>query len=284
MTDDLVLASRAFEKAAGARMPSSRSCGIYGRALKAALRKIFQKVDVIGSDEISGFFNRAAAVSPMPLASLSELSQSIPETMMLRLSRGVDESMRPLGLVARDNSAESPARQFERLAATLKQSGSRELAILDDVIFSGGSLLQVAAELSGSGLRVRRAYAVAAIAGGAARLNENGIETVSARLYPSVIDEICARDIVPGVYSGGRTCRMADGTIRSVPYLSAYGGDSERWASIPADQSAAFSEACERVARQYWREASRLNGRIIGDRELNRPLLRGSITALQSAP
>lgn len=145
------------------------------------------------------------------------------------------------------------------------------ITLLDDVIFSGEGAVDLANRLRAVGRPVAKIIAGIGIQEGINRLQELGIEVECVRTYEEVIDEVCQRDFLAGVPMSGRTVFGENGNNWSAPYFLPY-GNPENWASIPADQCAAFSRFCMQQSVDLWSEVEAASGRLVPAAALPRTL------------
>jgi hypothetical protein len=123
----------------------------------------------------------------------------------------------------------------------LKKRGLTQVALVDDVIFTGDLLERVSGVLENMGIEVPLIYAGIGIGEGIDKLSANGRKVLCVREYPEVIDEICERDFYPGVPLSGRLVGESDNT--GAPYILPFGNPVE-WASIPSESQVSFSRFC----------------------------------------
>lgn len=294
ISNDIASASRAFERFAGVKCPSDKTCAIYGDELKKVLRAIFPSVDVVPDKEMRDFYKSVARRSVEPLVSM--YSSSLPGiTRELQTSRGVDENLQSIGIIPRHKDVLPRDQQIKNICSNLTVSYDgapfecppfsktfNTVSLIDDVLFTGGSVLEAQKAFAAQGVSINKVYVPIAIRKGVERVRKAGIEVEFARIYDEVVDEICGRDISPGLFEGGRTCRTSKGDYFSIPYLQSYGGNPEKWASIPKDRISEFDRGCEEIAAAWWQATAKLTGRLVQDNEIGRPLLKGSVVTLQT--
>lgn len=183
------------------------------------------------------------------------------------VTRAVDPNLRSIGTTRRPHAPPIP----QQLDYIVANSGS-ELTLVDDVIFSGDAIVDVAGMFERRGAHVSTVLAAVAIGEGRQKIEARGIEVVSVVDYEDVKDEICERDFLPGVPYAGRTVYTADERHYAAPYVLPF-GDPERWASIQSCEAARkLSVYCIEQAIQLWTLTQRLNNVAISHREVPRPL------------
>lgn len=115
--------------------------------------------------------------------------------------------------------------QLDRLGERYE---GQDVALLDDVLFTGSMVGWVRGELARRGVGAPLLLCGIAIGDGQELLAGLGIETRSVRYYQTVTDQLCERDFtyLPG--SG----RKVIGQEQSVPYFDPESGKPGEWASI----------------------------------------------------
>ena len=156
-------------------------------------------------------------------------------------------------------------KQVRRLAAALP---GRTVTLADDSVFSGGTLLAVAALFTGEGVAVTRALCGAATADGTRHLAAQGIDVESVVELGDVLDNVSQRDFVAGVPMSGRTVPAAK-RHRGAPYMLPF-GKPVAWASIPPAHQLAFSIACLRQSIRLWEAVEAASGREAPSRALDK--------------
>lgn len=139
----------------------------------------------------------------------------------------------------------------DQLNQIIANSGD-ELTLVDDVIFSGDAIVDVAEMLEARGAKVSTVLAAVAIGEGRRKIEGRGIEVVAVVDYESVKDEVCERDFLAGIPYSGRTVYTADERHYSAPYFSPF-GDAEHWASIDnAHAARKLSSYCLDRSIELW--------------------------------
>jgi len=232
--------------------------------MKRELERIFgaNNVDVIRAEVIASGLQRLTEDLALPLVSL-ERSYHDDAAHHLHVNRTVDEQLTDRGISHRFGS-EPLERQVEDIA----QSGAKEVALVDDVIFSGQGLLSMIQLLALSGVRVPIVVAGVAIGKGKGRLESHGLEVRHVVYYSEVIDEVCERDFCPGVPLSGRSLHGARRDI-GVPYIKPF-GQPALWASIPASQETVFSRHCLNITGDLWEAIGQESGRGVRCCDLER--------------
>lgn len=152
----------------------------------------------------------------------------------------------------------------------IKKAGIQQIALVDDVIFTGDLTLRTAEVFKSIGIDVPKIYAGVGIGEGIKKLSLAGISVDCVKQYDEVIDEVCERDFYPGVpYSG----RLVDpmGNI-GAPYILPF-GDPASWASIPSESQESFSRFCINQTINLFSEIERISGSLVQCCHLDRQIV-----------
>ena len=229
------------------------------------MRGIFPSFELVSEEEICRGLADLVAKRDLPVISLDRVY--FRSELNLEITRLVDRRGEDCGLGHR---AGSPTifRQIKNLQ--LQMRGLQEVALVDDVIFTGALLERIINLLSRINVRVPLICAGIGIAEGINRINGTKREIRCVRTYEEVIDEVCERDFYPGVPLSGRL--LVGGENIGVPYLLPF-GNPESWASIPPEQTATFSKFCLHQTISLFDEIERRSGRVVLCRDLGRKVL-----------
>lgn len=225
--------------------------------------RVFSNFELVSEDEISRGLAGLVAESDLPVVSLDRVY--FESELNLEVARLVDENGKDRGLGHRSGTLPL-AQQIRKL----QMSGVREVAVVDDVIFTGVLLERVIELFSRIRIRVPLICAGIGIAEGINRINGTKREIRCVRTYEEVVDEVCERDFYPGVPLSGRLL-VGDDNI-GVPYLLPF-GKPESWASIPSEQTMDFSRFCLHQTATLFDEIERHSGRSILCRDLGRKVV-----------
>lgn len=155
--------------------------------------------------------------------------------------------------------------QIAQVAGALRAAGHRRLLLVDEGVFSGGSVGRVAEELTREGLDV------VGIAVGFHRVQPHvtfPVPLAAGAALPQAecLDWICERDFFPGVPLSGRTLGfLQNGEPVPHPdniglsYLAGF-GDVVEWASIPAGEGWAFTRSCLHLTIELFEALARARG------------------------
>lgn len=160
----------------------------------------------------------------------------------------------------------APDEMVSGIARHLKANGYNRIAMADDVIFSGGSVVTIAQNFERQNILVTDIISCVAIEGGMRALANSGIHTDSIYQYPNVLDQVCERDFFVGMSQAG-VLMMADGSLKKCPYLMPYGDPMKR-ASIPAHLAMDVSHDLLQLSADLWTGLEDLNSKKIYGRDL----------------
>ena len=195
-----------------------------------------------------------------PLVALDTLYCS--SGLRLEICRITDSSGEVAGLTNRPGALPIPE-QIKRI----KANGIREITLGDDVIFSGGLVLDIIAQLKRFDIIVKNVCACVGIKDGIDKIAQVVEHVDCAYLYDEVIDEVCERDFYPGIPLSGRLLEGSDNV--GMPYIYPF-GDPVKWASIPVDKAPAFSRLCLGLTIEIFQEIERLSKRPVLYRDVPR--------------
>jgi len=237
--------------------------------MNSVLSEYFGVTEVIPENVLQQGLQRFLAESKLPVVSLDRTYVRPTDKLLgyLDATRTVDKNLQNTGLGSRA-AALSLQRQIGKLA--MLANGS-PIALLDDVIFEGKTMLDLIQQFRRQGVAVDRVYSGITIQEGQKLLERNGIEVQSVvDPYLQVIDEICERDFRVGVPLSGRTV-VSDGQTTGAPYLLPF-GKPEQWASIPADKAVEFSLFCLAQSLSLWTRIETESQRDVSPQSLAKPV------------
>lgn len=276
VTDDLRLVVDKFRDAKGLYPPSAQAMQEASAAIRDTLKTIFDAVDIISAEEISNFLIEQAAKADLPVISMSTLVPRELTAGELSMSRSValtrngkGPRFQSMGAQPRYRHNPPVQEQFNRVSG---MKPGPEVAIIDDVVFTGGTIVNAVDALAKRGIAVKKIIANVAMTAAINRLSMLGIETVADRVYEDVIDEVCARDFLVGMPEGGRNVLLPDGQHACAPYIQPF-GDTGNWASIPEDARENFSRRMLETSHAFWSEMENANGQRLGIDHFIKPLV-----------
>ncbi len=193
-----------WSKDTGYSLPSSDYLLGMARDLENVLSGYFNGIVVmVEEEEIRGGLEKMVASSNYPVYSLDRayIDGRMKVAGFIDITRAVDEDLQSIGLFPRPGypSIDHQLRQIAR-------SGNSEIALVDDVIFSGKDLIEtICPRLQKLGSKVVKIYAGIGVGTGVELLRDNGFDVQCVREFPVVIDEVCERDFFAGIPMSGRT-------------------------------------------------------------------------------
>jgi len=230
--------------------------------ITASLQEIYQDVERIPSSRMSLFLQKGITATEAPIISLVPLmnNSDYPNAQIetIESSRTVKPVVQQNGLIAfedvgsmpRHSNAPALKEQFKTAANNIDGAASH-VHLVDDVVFTGGTIITLSQQLAEQGITLDTVIANVAIQEGIDRLKQHRITVEADLVYTKVIDEVCMRDFIVGAPAGGRNLLMDDGSYASVPYLSPF-GMAESWGSIKAGHVSEFSKACLEASLNIW--------------------------------
>ncbi|MBU6447446.1 phosphoribosyltransferase [Patescibacteria group bacterium] len=223
------------------------------------LRRIFGKVEYVDGEELREGLHELVQNHGVAPISLDYAYYRTRDS--LKLSRHVDSRNRDIDIAARYGS-KPLSDQIGDL-----QFNEGDVALVDDVIYTGDLVLRLAETLKEAGLRVTHAFAGVGVGAGTNRIRQTGIHVACVREYLNVIDEVCERDFFPGVPYSGRSLVNSENV--GIPYLLPWGLPG-RWASIPKKYQIDFSATRILDSRDLYREIERISGKPVTMNQLGR--------------
>jgi len=188
-------------------------------------------------------YGRESLVEDCGLSTISLDGFCYCDGQVFDITRWVDEAGNDCGLGHRKNVP------LDEQLRVLSETSPKEVALVDDVIYTGSHVEKVIDLLSRHGICVRVVIAGIGIGQGIQRVKDLNVEVRCVRTYPEVIDEVCERDFYPGVSMSGRS--LVGGGNIGAPYLLPFGNPT-KWASIPQYFASDFSLRCIRLAKDLF--------------------------------
>lgn len=227
------------------------------------MRTMFPIFDLVEEPEIVNGLTKIMCNNSLPILSLDRVY--VRSDQRLDIARIVNTDGENKGYGRR---ADSPMLLSQFRA--LKQSGITQVALVDDVIFSGDMLKRVCQTLEKLGISVPNIYAGIGIGEGIRTLSENGRNVQCVKNYTEVIDEICERDFYPGVPLSGRL--VNDGENIGAPYILPFGKPTD-WASIPSQSQVSFSQFCLQQTIELFTAIEGMSGTIVKCSDIERKII-----------
>lgn len=222
--------------------------------------KLFPDFEFISEDEIFKYMLQITSGSNLPVVSLDPVyfqgDHSLELTRNVKLD-GTDQGLR-------HRFGSDP---LLKQLSLLKDTGVKEICLVDDVIFSGVLTERVIRSLSHLGISVPLVCAGIGIQEGIDRITTSSRSIYCLKTYVDVMDEVCERDFYLGVpYSGRSLCNSQN---IGLPYILPY-GKPDKWASIPVVSQKPFSEFCINQTITLFEEIEKSSKRIIDCSEIER--------------
>ncbi len=222
--------------------------------------KLFPDFEFISEDEIFKYMSQITSGSNLPVVSLDPVyfqgDHSLELTRNVKLD-GTDQGLR-------HRFGSDP---LLKQLSLLKDTGVKEICLVDDVIFSGVLTERVIRSLSHLGISVPLVCAGIGIQEGIDRITNSSRSIYCLKTYGDVMDEVCERDFYLGVPYSGRS--LCDGQNIGVHYVLPY-GKPDKWASIPVVSQKSFSEFCINQTITLFEEIQKSSSRIIGCSDIER--------------
>lgn len=257
---DIKILLEPWAKKSGFSLPSREFFSELRREFTTTMKGIFPGFELVSEGELKDGLSgmvKSNGVFPVSLDRVYYRSQP-----SLDIARVVDNEGNNKGL-GRRAEADYLLAQFR----VLKNSGLKEVALVDDVIFTGDLLKRVSNVITGMGINVPLIYAGIGIGEGVDKLSSNGSKVLCVKTYDEVIDEICERDFYPGVPLSGRL--VNDDNNTGAPYILPF-GNPVSWASIPSESQVRFSKFCLNQTIQLFNGIEDASGRIVACSDIER--------------
>ncbi len=251
-------------------------------AIIHSLNQIFDKVDVVPAERIVGYLQDQAAKSDLPVISMTGLiedGENILSSLCFSRSVSFDGfdgrgyhsyKLADPDIWPRSVKSKSITEQFAEAAQYC--ANHTDVALIDDVVFSGGSIVSVADKLMKHGIHVKKVYASIVMEKALIRLHDCGIEAFGDYTYNAVTDEVCMRDFVVGCPDGGRNVIVTPQAFASAPYIYPF-GDIAGWASIEGANAVRFSRDALLASKALWEVIDAKNGRDVQMKKLAKPIV-----------
>ncbi|MBU2103373.1 MAG: hypothetical protein KKF80_08240 [Candidatus Omnitrophica bacterium] len=225
--------------------------------------QVFPEFEFVTEKELVDGLNALVKKNGLPTLSLDRVY--FPSDVRIDIARQIDIGGVDKGLGRR---ADSPflLEQFRKL----RDSGVKEVSLVDDVIFSGDLIARVGKVLKSVGINVGEIYAGIGIKEGMDLLKNKGYRVGCVRSYESVIDEICERDFYPGVPLSGRLVDSENNV--GAPYILPFGNPG-KWASVPQNCQIPFSRFCLNQTVQLFEGIEKISNRIVTCADLERKVV-----------
>lgn len=247
----------------GFRLPDENFFGKLRYDFGLFMKQIFPGFEFITEEELTnGLISLVKKTEYKPISLDRVYYQS---DLRIDIARQVDADGNDKGLGRRAN-APFLLEQFRKL----KNSGFKNVSLVDDVIFSGNLIARIGDALSKVGIKVEAIYAGIGIQEGINLLKNKGYNVKCVRTYDNVIDEICERDFYPGVPLSGRLINSENNV--GAPYILPFGNPG-KWASIPEKSHLSFSKFCLDQTVRLFEGIEKASDRIVICSDLERKII-----------
>lgn len=152
----------------------------------------------------------------------------------------------------------------------------KRVALIDDVVFSGQTLIGTIADLHHYRANVHAVTSAIGVKSGIDRLKAATFGVIGQpqhitidclEEFDGVSDQVCERDFYPGIPYSGREHMCGMG---SLPYIHPFGLPN-KWASIPEKETESFSLLCMENTIALFEEIERLNNTMVTCTMVPRP-------------
>ncbi|KKU41650.1 MAG: hypothetical protein UX57_C0002G0019 [Candidatus Uhrbacteria bacterium GW2011_GWE2_46_68] len=260
ISEDVALLLGAWAPTRGFQVPSQIFFEGWREEFVFFMQRMFPDVISVSEKEMTQGLSNLLEHIDLPVLSLDGVY--VQADLSLELARQINGEKKEVGIGHRPGTP-----LLLHQVRKIQESGVREVALVDDVIFSGALIERVHHLLDRLGIRVGVVCAGVGMGEGVRRLLSHGYDVRCVRKFESVIDEVCERDFVPGVPQSGRAILGNDRV--GAPYLLPF-GDPIGWASIPPEHAKFFSAFCFARAIVLFEEIEHLSGQPVRCCDLSR--------------
>lgn len=274
----------------GILIPEKKTFDVLAENIQDKLSQVFSRVDLLTEELLSEKTKKMFDKKDLPVIAVDRVLSTNKKQVVghLDITRACTSDLTDRGIVQRDNMPH-PLEQIEGIVKNLERN---EIALFDDVLFSGGTIKRVINTFKDYGVSTKKVIAAVSMGDAIESLTQEGIPVESAFIYEDVIDEVCCRDFMAGFPLSGRTIltknyaqhfnplqtksgltefqrNEIDITSNGAPYFLPY-GNPQSWASIPGGYAKEFSDFCLKQSRDFWSKVETLNNFSISTSELPR--------------
>ncbi len=237
----------------GIEIPNSSQIRIARKEMKKNLKNVYQSIEIIPEKDMVRWMKDLAQESSYPLYSFDEIylneNENIDDFINLTRLKVGNQTI----LTTRNSGGEVEPfeNEINRVALNILKSGNNKISLIDDVVFSGDLICQVAREFAKYGINVDEVLCAVCIKEGFEKLNIEGITVKTKKLIDNVLDEVCERDFYFGLPQSGQSTMLDSGVSAKQPYFLPFGDPVER-ASIQQDKARDFSVGCLGCSLYIW--------------------------------
>ena len=253
-----------------------------------SLSSIFSNVKIISEEEMKNAMNSLVEHSQYPVVSLDRvyLSRHPKVVDFLDVTRISNDGELKLTLRLNQHMCKSVEQGISILSNRIKTRTKRrtpEIALADDVIFSGDGIIDLAKMFYKNGVIVKQALAGICVKDTSEKLKTGGkISVKSGFVIDNVHDQICERDFYFGIPHSGMMIQDKRGNLLKCPYFLPFGEPGRR-ASIPSQNEVPFSISCINRSLSLWKKIEDLSHRKIGLHELPERISKAEGTSVVAA-
>ncbi len=243
--------------------------------MKDFLENIFARVTFIPGQEIREGLLESVAKYKADGLSVVTLERAYLEDDevdgRIELTRAVDSDGGKIEKLFPRHGAVSKIAQYNRLRG-------KEVALIDDVVFTGGTLIETICELHQRRVSVHAVTSAIGVAKGVGNLKSQGFHVIGQpehmlidciEEFEHLTDQICERDFYPGVPYSGREHFGSENL--SFPYVLPFGRILE-WATIGEKVNKQFSVLCLDNTIALFEEIEKTNNIRLSCSDVPRPV------------
>jgi hypothetical protein len=260
ISEDIHILLSEWAKKRGFTIPPAK----FFKQLRQEMQEYFEKifgvgnVDMVSASELKNGMLSLIKRSGLPAISMDRVY--IRTTPDIQVTRMVDKNLIDQGIGPRYGTL-----PIDKQLSMIRE---REIALVDDVLFSGKVMVKIIKALEKRGVKVPIVIAGIAVGEGVQRIQkQTDSQILSVRYYKEVIDEICERDFYPGVPLSGRSL-LGKANI-GYPYIYPFGKVCA-WASIPEKYAKEFSCFCLYQSIYLWSAIEAVSAKPVRCRDLER--------------
>jgi hypothetical protein len=271
ISDGIRILLKEWGQKRGFKIPENSFFKDFRKELQNKLEEIFGRgnVDIVSAEELKAGAEKFICQTGLPFVSMDRVC--IRTNPAIEVTRVVDkDDLNDCGIAPRFGTL-----PLQKQLLIIKEKFT-EIALWDDVIFSGKVISEIILSLEEIGVKVVVVVAGITTGKGYQNLKEKtDVRILTVRYYEEVTDQICMRDFRPGVPLCGRSITGMPIDV-GVPYLLPFAIDSKGkshlkdWASIPEEHQKEFSRFCLEQTIRLWEEIEKCSQRIVRCRDLER--------------
>ena len=148
------------------------------------------------------------------------------------------------------------------MASFAKRYAGQSVNVLDDVVFSGESMLKIINDLLCHGINVNTIVTCVIQDKAYEALSKlPGINIQYLYKFEAVEDIVCTRDFIFGVPDGGLNYFCDADEIKCCSYIEPF-GNARIWASLPDQKVKSFSLQMLQLSYEFWSMIEKSTGRV----------------------